>query len=617
MADSTGGEDVMRHRPRGAISFLEMRTPPLLAAAFSLVSSAAAAQSPATHWVDSVLATLSIRDRAAQMVWPNLMADYVSADAPQWRHLSAYVSQEHVGGLLMSVGSPIEMAAKLNALQQMSPLPLLVSADLETGAGMRARGGYFVPNGIDLGGGTLFPPNMAIGATGDTTLAYEAGWVTAIEGRALGIQVDFAPVLDVNNNAANPVINTRSYGEDPHAVARLGAAFIRGVQEHGMIATGKHFPGHGDTGTNSHLALPVVTVSRARLDSVELVPFKAAIRAGLGAMMTFHGSMPALDSTGAPGTLSPAVVTTLLRQNLGFSGVVVSDAMDMRGVLDQYGATEAVKRAVAAGVDVLIQPTDVHAAIEAITAGIAEHRYSADRVTEAARKILTIKYELSLNRQRLVDLDQLRRIVGDSANAVIARTIAARSITVVRDSLHLFPLTAAPKVLSVTIAHRADLAAGTTFDAELKRTFSGLHTEFVDADDPAPNYARLTALADSSDLTIISSYVGQSWNAVTANAPQAFADWVTHVTANHHKAVVVAFGNPYLLQQIPSAPEYVIAWGGAPVSQQAAAQALVGAIPVVGHTPISIPPLVPRGAGLTIQAQTPISPPSGTTPGKP
>ena len=186
-----------------------------------LSSGHAAAQNSqsADHWTDSVLATLSLRDRAAQMVWPNLMADYVAADAPQWHHLSAYVNQEHVGGLLMSVGSPIEMAAKLNALQRMSPLPLLVGADLETGAGMRARGGYFVPNGIDLGGGTLFPPNMALGATGDTTLAYDAGWVTAIEGRALGIQIDFAPVLDVNNNSANPVINTRSYGEDPHAVA--------------------------------------------------------------------------------------------------------------------------------------------------------------------------------------------------------------------------------------------------------------------------------------------------------------------------------------------------------------------------------------------------------------
>jgi beta-N-acetylhexosaminidase len=593
-----------------------MRTPTSLAAALCLLSMPAVAQQHSTdRWADSVLATLSLRDRAAQMVWPNLMADYVSADAPQWRHLSAYITQEHVGGLLMSVGSPIEMADKLNELQRMSPLPLLVGADLETGAGMRARGGYFVPNGIDLGSATLFPPNMAIGATRDTTLAYDAGWATAIEGRALGIHLDFAPVLDVNNNPANPVINTRSYGEDPHDVARLGSAFIRGLQDHGMIATGKHFPGHGDTGTNSHLALPVVTVSRARLDTVELVPFQAAIRAGVGAIMTFHGSMPALDSSGAPGTLSPAVVTTLLRQQLHFTGLVVSDAMDMRGVLDQYGPEESVKRAVAAGVDVLIQPTDVHAAIDAITAGVVEHRYSEDRVTDAARKILTLKHQLGLDRQRLVDLDRLRSVVGDSANTAVAHAIADRSITVIRDSLTLLPLTptTTPRILSITVAKRADLAAGSTFDAELKRTFPTLHTEFVNADDPAVNYARLAALTDSADVTLVSSYVGQSWNALTADAPQAFADWVTRITAGHRKVIVVAFGNPYLLQQIPGVTEYVVAWGSAPVSQQAAASALLGTIPVVGHSPVSIPPLVPRGAGLTIGTRDHISPPTAAT----
>lgn len=590
-----------------------------LAAAVSTVAGAQRATAD-ERWADSVLATLSLRDRAAQMVWPNLMADYVATDAPQWRRLSSYVTQEHVGGLLMSIGSPTEMAAKLNALQRLSPLPLLVGADLEAGAGMRARGGYFVPNGIDLGSATFFPPDMALGAAGDTILAYDAGWVTAIEGRALGIHLDFAPVLDVNNNPANPVINTRSFGEDPRAVARLGAAFIRGVQEHGMIATGKHFPGHGDTGTNSHLALPVVTVSRARLDSVELVPFRGAIQAGVGAIMTFHGSMPALDSSGAPGTLSPNVVTALLRRELGFTGVVVSDAMDMRGVLDQYGATEAVKRAVGAGVDVLIQPVDVHAAIDAVVAGVTEHRYPEERVTEAARRILVLKHHVGVDRARVVDLDRLRATVGDSADMAVARAVADRSITVVRDNLRLLPLATTNgtipngrRVLSVTVSKRADLAAGTAFNTELRHGLPTLRTEWISADDPAVDYTRFTALADSADVTVVSSYVGQSWDAVTANAPQAFADWVTRLAARH-PVIVVAFGNPYLLQQIPTVGEYVVAWGGAPVSQQAAAHALLGAIPVVGHLPISIPPLVPRGTGLTYPAVARISPAAASTP---
>lgn len=588
------------HRLLPLLCLSLLAAPVLVARAQQSVSHAAP-----DRWADSVLSTLSLRDRAAQMVWPNIYGDYVPADAPQWRRISTYVTQDRVGGILISIGSPMEIAVKLNALQRMSSLPLLVGADLETGAGMRARGGYFTPNGIDLGGATLFPPNMAIGATGDTALAYTEGRVTALEGRALGIHIDFAPVLDVNNNPGNPVINTRSYGEDPHAVARLGSAFIRGLQEHGMIATAKHFPGHGDTETNSHLALPVVNVTRARLDSVELVPFRAAIRSGVGGFMTFHGSMPALDPSGAPGTLSVAVVSGLLRKQLGFDGVVISDAMDMRGVTDKYGVNEAVKRAVAAGVDVLIQPADVPGAINAVVAGVTEGRYTEARVSESARRILALKRQLGLDRDRLANLDSLRSVVGDSMHVDLARVTAEQSITLVRDSLDLLPISTDPrrKVLLITIARRMDLGAGMTFNAQLRSALPGLQTEFVMSDDPAVNYPRLTGMADSADVTIVSSYVGQSWDAVSADAPKAFADWIARINSRGRKLVVVAFGNPYLLQQIPSVPGYLIAWGGSPASQDAAARALLGSIPVMGHLPISIPPVAKRGAGLTRAAR--------------
>jgi len=561
-------------------------------------------------WADSVLTTMPLRDRAAQMVWPNLMGDYVPTDAFTWRRLRSAIVDDKVGGLLISIGSPIEIAAKLNALQSMSALPLLVGADLETGAGMRARGGYFVPNGIDLGGATVFPPNMAFGAANDTTLAYEAGRITAIEGRALGIHINFAPDLDVNNNPANPVINTRSYGEHPRAVAQLGASYIKGLQANGMIATGKHFPGHGDTGTNSHLALPVVTVSRARLDTVELVPFRGAVQAGVGAIMTFHGAMPALDSSGVPGTLSSKVNTDLLRTQLGFQGLIVSDAMDMRGVLDTYGPTQSVQRAVASGVDILIQPTDAHAAIDAIVQGVADHRYDERRVSEAARRILAVKHHLGLDRQRVVNLDTLRVVVGDSAHLAAARQVAERSITVVRDSTHLLPLiaTKTPNVLSITVANRTDLAAGTVFNAALKKALPNLQTAYVMADDPAANYNRLDSLASAADVVIVSSYVGQRWDVVSVSAPQVFAEWVTRTAERRHHLVVVAFGNPYLLQQVPTVSAYVVAWGSAPVSQQAAADVLLGTIPASGHLPISIPPLVSRGAGLTLAPVHRISP---------
>ena len=556
-----------------------------------------------SDWVESTLKGLTLREKAAQMVWPTLLGDYTSGDSPQWQHLTDYIKNEKVGGFTISVGSPTEVASKLNALQEMSSIPLVFGADLEAGAGFRARGGYFIPNAIDLGGAVVFPPEMAIGATGDTALAYEQGKLTAIEGRALGIHIAYAPVLDVNNNPANPVINTRSYGEDPASVARLGAAFIRGVQDNGMLATGKHFPGHGDTGTNSHLALPVVTVSRNRLDSVELVPFRAAVNGGVDAIMSFHGSMPALDSSGVPGTLSQKVLTDLLRNDLKFKGIIISDAMDMAGVLNQYGPVDAVKRAVAAGVDILIQPLNVTQTIDAVVAGVKEGRYSEARIDESVRRILKAKQDLGLDRRKLVSLDSLRYIVGDSAHAAMARKIAERSITLVKDSLNQVPLQSAGtnRFLSITVGRRSDLSAGVAFNGELRSQIKNLRSEFLAAEDPSADYARLERAADSADVTIVSSYVGQNWDAVSANAPQAFASFVERLTAKGKRLVVVSFGNPYLLDQIPAAPTYVVAWGGFSPSQTAAARALLGAQAITGRLPISIPvgsKTVARGTGL-------------------
>jgi beta-N-acetylhexosaminidase len=549
---------------------------------------------------------MTLREKAAQIVWPSLYGDYVSGDSPQWRRLSQYIQQDKVGGFTISVGSPIEVAAKLNALQSMSKIPLLFGADLEAGAGFRARGGYFVPNAIDLGGAIVFPPEMAIGATRDTTLAYEQGRLTALEGRALGIHIAYAPVLDVNNNPDNPVINTRSYSEDPHLAARMGVAFIHGLQDHGMIATGKHFPGHGDTGVNSHLALPVVTVSRSRLDTVELVPFRAAVNGGVGAIMSFHGSMPALDSSGVPGTLSSKVLTDLLRGEMGFRGLIISDAMDMRGVLDQFGAAEAVKRAIAAGIDILIQPLDVPQTIDAVVAGVAEGRYTQARLDSSVRRVLEAKRKLGLAQNKLVDLSALRFLVGDSSNLQIARRVAEKSITLVKDSLRQVPLAVpSARVLSVTLARRADLPAGNAFNAELRTSLPNLRTEFVATEDAALNYPRLIAAADSSDVTIVSSYVGQSWDALTASAPQAFTDFVQTLAQHGRKPIVVAFGNPYLLQQLPWVGTYLVAWGGFPVSQTAAAQALLGTSAISGHLPISIPPYVNRGRGEERATKTP------------
>jgi beta-N-acetylhexosaminidase len=553
-------------------------------------------------WVDSVLGSLSLREKAAQMVWPTVYGDYSSGDSPQWETLRRLIQEEHVGGFTVSVGSPVEIAVKLDAMQRMSRVPLLVGADFEFGAGYRARGGWFLPNAIDLGGAVVFPPQMALGATGDTSLAYEQGRVTALEGRALGVHVAYAPILDVNNNPANPVINTRSYGEDPALAARLGAAFVRGLQEHGMIATGKHFPGHGDTEVNSHLALPVVGVSRARLDTVELVPFRASVAAGVGAIMTFHGAMPALDSTGAPGTLSRKVLSDLLRGELDFEGVVISDAMDMRGVLDKYGAVEAAIRAVDAGADVLIQPLDARQTIDAVVQGVSSGRYDEARIDASVRRLLEAKRRVGLDRRRSVAIDSVRFAVGDSDHVAIARTIAERSITLVRDSLKQLPLSRLPRsrrVLSISLARRADLAAGGAFDAELRRHFSSVRSELVNADAPAnAEWERLLRVARPFDVVIVSSYVSHAWNATSAEAPKEFANFVKALVTARKRPIVVSLGNPYLLQQIRGVPAYLIAWSGIGASQRAAARALLGANAITGRLPIRIPPSTSIGAGL-------------------
>jgi beta-N-acetylhexosaminidase len=581
----------------------------------------------AEAWVDSVLNSLSARDRAAQLVWPQVFADYTPNSSPGWERVERLIATERVGGFVVSIGSPIETAVKLNAMQRLSAVPLIIGADYEAGAGFRSRGGHFLPNGIFLGGATLFPHQMALGATRDSSLAYDQGRITAIEGRALGVHLAFAPVLDVNNNPNNPVIGPRSFGEDPQLVATLGAALISGLQQHGMFATGKHFPGHGDTEQNSHLSITEVNASRPRLDSVELAPFRRAIGAGVAAIMTFHGVVPALDTNPLPATLSPLVMRDLLRREFGFGGLLITDALDMNGVLarvrptgpattmtgvygtiDSPGLAEVVKQAIQAGNDILLMPQDVPTAINAVVDGVREGRFPQARVDSSVRRILLRKHALGLHRQKQVNVDSARAVAGAAAHLAIADRIAERSITLAKDSLALVPFAVSssrrPRLLSITIAPRADLGAGVTFDAELRRV-ADVRSEWVDAADPAPAQARVAALADSADYVIVGSYVGQGTRVADANAPVPLVEFVSLVTQRNPRAIVVAFGNPYFFQQIPFVPAYLLAWSGFVPAQRAAARALVGAADISGRLPISIPPALRLGDGAPRQARQP------------
>ncbi|HVD32598.1 MAG TPA: glycoside hydrolase family 3 N-terminal domain-containing protein, partial [Gemmatimonadales bacterium] len=351
------------------------------------------AGTPAAVDVDSLVGSLSVRDKIAQLVMPWIPGTYAAFDDEAFRRMQAWVDSLHVGGLIVSVGSPFDVAAKLNRLQERSRLPLLVASDLEAGTAIR------------LNGGTPFPPNMGIAATGSDSDAYEVGRVTALEGRAVGIHLAFAPVADVNNNPANPIINVRSFGEEPHAVGRLVAAEIRGLQDHGMLAAAKHFPGHGDTGADSHISLPVLTANWARLDSVELVPFRSAIAAGVAAVMSAHIALPGIDGGRLrPGTVAPNILTGILRDSLHFTGLVVTDALNMGGIANEYGA-EAGVRAFVAGSDLLLQPADPKTTIDAMTAAVARGEISPERLDRSARRVLQLKWQIGLFTERIAPLD--------------------------------------------------------------------------------------------------------------------------------------------------------------------------------------------------------------------
>src|SRR5881628_3796346 len=394
----------------------------LVAACGGRTTTAPRPTQPVAPPVDGILARLSPRQKIAQLVVPWLGGNYIALDDSAFQIATRWVDSLEVGGIIISVGSPYDIAAKLNTLQRRSKLPLLVSADLEWGAAMRVVGA------------TGFPPIMAAGATGDERDAYTIGRVAALEGRAVGIHVNFAPDADVNNNPLNPIINTRSFGEDPRAVARLVRAYVRGLQDNGMLATLKHFPGHGDTETDSHIGLPTIRSDYSRLDSVELVPFRAGIDAGAQVVMTAHIAYPALTGSEDPATLSGAVLTGLLRDSLRFRGMVVTDALMMGSIVAKYGAGEAAVRAFVAGSDLLLMPADPDSAIASMLTALQAKRFSAERLDASVRRVLEVKRSLGLFGRRTVPLDSIARVVGSKTFQDAADDIAQRALTLVRDT---------------------------------------------------------------------------------------------------------------------------------------------------------------------------------------
>ncbi|HEX7052061.1 MAG TPA: glycoside hydrolase family 3 N-terminal domain-containing protein [Longimicrobiales bacterium] len=550
-------------------------------------------------WVDTTLARLTLPEKIGQLVFPWIRGDYLTIGSESYARLREWVVEDRVGGLVISIGPPLEIASKLNLLQQMADVPLLVTADMEHGPGQRLDGGTVLPYGFDNGGGTEFPPAMALGAAGDPALAYEMGRITALEARAVGIHMTFAPVVDVNNNPANPIINVRSFGEDPERVGELASAFIRGAQEHGLLATAKHFPGHGDTGVDSHLELPVLSVGRQRLDSIELPPFRAAIAAGVTGVMTAHIAFPALTGDMTPASLSPELVTGLLGDSLGFDGLVITDALDMGGVVNRYGPAEAAVAALKAGADVLLMPPDVGTTIAAVVKAVERGELTESRIDRSVRRLLRLKARLGLHRRRTVDPARIPEVVGVPEHLAVAERVAERSITVARDRDRLLPVRplGPHRVLSIVYTDDVDPFAGRAFQAGLRERFAEVQGARLDRSAPPARLDSLRVAADSADVVFVSLFIRVVDRKGGLAVPEPVAALVRDIAARR-PTIVTSFGNPYVVSQFPNIGTYVLAWGGAAVSQRAAARALTGQAPVTGALPISIPPDIRVGTGV-------------------
>ena len=519
---------------------------------------------------------------------PWVAGSYAAFDDSAFAVAQRWVDSLQLGGIIVSIGSPVDVAVKLNRLQQRSPLPLLVAADLESGASFR------------LNGATPFPTNMGVAATGSDQDAYDIGRITAIEGRAVGIHLAFAPDADVNNNPANPVINTRSFGEDPAMVGRLVAASIRGLQDNGMLATAKHFPGHGDTETDSHLALPVISAQWSRLDSIELVPFRAAVDAGVAMVMSAHLAMKRVGSDPkAPATLDPAILTGVLRDSLKFDGMVVTDALDMAGVVSAYGGAEAVVRAFLAGSDLLLMPADPAAAVNAMVDAVETGRISYERLDRSVRRLLWTKLRLGLFTRRTVPLDSVSEIVGSSRFLPTARDIAQRSVVLVSDSGGAIDsLRAGPrKIALVTYGEENAYTVGNTLLRQLR---AAGHTvtlfRLFGASGPA-SLDSVRSLVRKTPYTVFALSVKVTTSKGTIALPEHIAKLID-LLGTRPRTAVVSIGSPYVILKTPRIRSYLLAWSASPLMEWAAARALAGQSAITGHLPVSLPPKYPLGHGL-------------------
>ncbi len=550
---------------------------------------------------------MTLRDEAAQLVFIPFYGTSPNTRSREYRKFVRLIHDTRVGGLILvnwangrvtQKAEPYALAAFLNRVQRLARVPLMVSADLERGASMRVNET------------TPFPHAMAFGAAGDTELARYEGEVTAREARALGIQWVFFPVADVNNNPDNPVINTRSFGEDPEKVAGMVQAFIEGAhsdKKNYILTTAKHFPGHGDTAVDTHLNLATIDVPRDRLEQVELLPFRAAIAAGVDSVMTAHIAVPALAPADLPATLAPQILTGLLREEMGFKGLIVTDALEMGGIAKGFTSGEAAVKALEAGADVLLMPSDPDAAIRAVVAAVESGRIPRRRLQESVARILAAKERVGLDRSRSVNLEAIEDVVNSPEANEKAQEVADRALTLVRNAPGLIPIAGPEHACYAILTEGHYSAEGQVFAQEVHKRFP--KAALATLDPSMPREAADAALENLHDCT---GYVVAAYSAVAAyrgtvslggELPHAIDEMI----GSGKPVTLIALGNPYLLRDFPKVSAYMATFSTTPASETAAARGLFGEIAIAGHLPVTIPGLAQLGQGLQIEPTRPVT----------
>jgi beta-N-acetylhexosaminidase len=570
----------------------------------------------AAKWVEDTFKKMTLDDKVGQLVVSSANSTYLASDTDTFESLARRVKDLRLGGIhvfggaeptpavllgnaygSVILGQPLEAASLLNRLQNAAALPLLNTGDFEAGLGFR------------INGATAFPRQMAVGAAGDEQLAFEAARITAIESRAIGVHVNFAPVADVNNNPRNPVINTRAFGEVPDQVGRLAAAYVRGLRAGGMLATLKHFPGHGDTDVDSHLGLPIINQPRERLDQVELAPFRQGLAAGADAVMVAHIELPALDNAEfSPATLSKPIVTGLLRGEMKFSGLIYTDSMGMDAVSKRLSPGEAAVRAVQAGNDIVLHSPDDAAAVAGIRAAVEQGQIPLAQVDASVRRILTAKARLGLHKSRTVALDDVAARVGGRRNAAIAQSLSQKSITLIKDDRNQVPLRV-PRESAVLYLSVLDYPANwriaapsRTFLPELRKRWPSVTAIELSDRSTTEEIELVRASAPRFDAIVVSVFVRASSASgrmdLAAPLVRLLSD-LARTTANTPRPLVtVFFGNPYVPTGVPTLPAMMLTYDFYDLAEASAVRALAGEAPISGRLPIALPGLFDAGWGL-------------------